>query len=151
MNNDRLIWFGRYEGWLRHLAHGVKDGDADCMRCAARLFDLMLPDECIIVPMPSHVGSARNMLVVANMVATLCTKRVVCDVLRCDPHLSSYDTKKLGLTPDKIQMRVEPSCAVLAGKVFIIDNVVASGATASAALKAIPEATVCTLAYSPWR
>lgn len=150
MINDRIIWFGRYEGWLRHLAHGVKDGDADCMRSAAKLFDLMLPDDCSVVPMPSHEGRATTMLTVATLMANLSARRVVCDVLRCEPHLPSYVQKKAGMAPGEIKMCVEPPCACL-GRVFVIDNCVASGATAAAALRAIPDATVCALAYSPWR
>ena len=62
MNNQNMIWFGRYEGWLRMLAHGVKDYDDNCIGKAAKLFDLMLPDGCVVVPMPSHDGMPRQMV-----------------------------------------------------------------------------------------
>jgi hypothetical protein len=35
--------------------------------------------------------------------------------------------------------------------IFIIDNCMVSGVTASSALKAIPQARICVLAASSWR
>jgi len=144
MNTDRLIWFGRYEGWLRHLARGVRDMDGECLKKAARLFDIMLPDNTTVVPMPSHNGRADAMLKVA-----IATGRRVADCLSCDPHESNYSQKQDGYTPHEIRMRVEG--AKPTGDVFVIDNVIASGVTAAAALAALPNAHICALAYSPFR
>lgn len=151
MNKSNLIWFGRYEGWLRMLARGVKDYDGECIRKAAKLFDLMLPDGCVVVPMPSHTGEARQMLTVANMIPG---ERLVLDVLRCSPHESSYAQKKDGFTPSDIEMWCG-SLPRLGRPVYIIDNVICTGVTASAALRAVKnagsDAMVVALASSPWR
>jgi len=144
MNTDRLIWFGRYEGWLRHLARGVRDMDAECVQKAAQLFGIMLPSDAVVVPMPSHKGRADVMLDVAEA-----TGHKVVDCLRCEPHESNYTQKKHGFAPCEIKMRVKG--AKPKGDVFIIDNVIASGVTAAAALSAMPDAHVCALAYSPFR
>lgn len=153
MNHQNMIWFGRYEGWLRLLAHGVKDGDGECVRKAAKLFDLMLPDGCVVVPMPSHTGEARQMLAVANRMPG---NRHVVDMLRCEPHESCYTQKKDGFTPAPFEMWCNPwmfpsGC----GEVYVIDNVICTGTTASAAIRAFNaegvNARMCALAYSPWR
>lgn len=153
MIKQNMIWFGRYEGWLRLLAHGVKDCDEGCIRKAAKLFDLMLPDGCVVVPMPSHTGEARQMLAVANAMPG--NRRIV-DMLRCDPHESCYTQKKDGLTPVSFDMWCK-SWMLPKGNadIYVIDNVICTGVTASAAIRAFDaigvKAKVCAIAYSPWR
>lgn len=148
--NDRVIWFGRHEGWLRWLAHGVKDGDEECVRKAAGLFDLMLPDECVVVPMPSHEGRASVMWDVAEAIRQKAETRKCrwfVDCLRCDPHTSCYDQKMLGLVPAPFRMWLECEVAT-SSPVFIIDNVVGSGVTAQCALAAFDQkydVNVCAL------
>ena len=153
MNKSNMIWFGRYEGWLRMLAHGVKDYDEECIRKAAKLFDLMLPEGCAIVPMPSHDGMSSQMLAVALRMPW---RRRVVDMLRCDQHESCYTQKKDGFTPAPFRMWCRPcmlpnECV----EVYVIDNVICTGTTASAAIRAFDaigvKARVCALAYSPWR
>ena len=153
MNRQNMIWFGRYEGWLRLLAHGVKDGDAECIRKAAILFDLMLPNGCVVVPMPSHTGEARQMLAVAN---DMLGNRHVVDMLSCDSHESCYSQKKDGFTPAPFEMRCKPwMLPKRCSEVYVIDNVICTGVTACSAIRAFDaigvKARVCTLAYSPWR
>lgn len=150
---DRIIWFGRYEGWLRWLCHGVKDGDIECMDKAARMFDIMLPKGSVIVPMPSHNGKADRMLSIARTLHDLEVSRPVCDILTCRPHVSNYTQKRNGIFPHPIKMifRVRNALSMLrtTGKpVFIIDNCIGSGVTAASALAAIPFARVCVLAKS---
>ena len=163
MNASRMIWFGRYEGWLRMVARGVRDGDRECMRKAAQLFDVMLPDKCIVIPMPSHTGKADRMYDVMIEFVVSGKGRIGLDVLRCNPHESNYSQKKDGIIPVPVVMWAHESGDDVLGfirrrhdiPVFAIDNVICSGVTASAALHALkdvaPNAIVCTLAYSTWR
>lgn len=158
MNHHNMIWFGRYEGWLRMLAHGVKDGDAECIKKAARLFDLMLPDRCVVIPMPAHTGEARQMLDVANAIPG---NRYVVNALTCDPHEPCYIQKKLGTAPYEFEMHLNKRRLKhipkedYNGGFYIIDNCIATGVTAAAARVAVGAAgipsTVCAIAYSPWR
>ena len=150
---DRIFWFGRYEGWLRMVAHGVKDGDADCIELAAKVFDIMLPNECVVVPMPSHEGKADRMLSVVQTLRDMDTSRSVCDILTCRPHVSNYNQKKNGMFPQPIKMmlRCRGALSMLRTTerpVFVIDNCIGSGVTAASALAAIPFARVCVLAKS---
>ena len=146
MSYDRLMWFGRYEGWLRQLARGVREKDAECIGKAAGLFDLMLPKNAVVVPMPSHTGQADAMLAVAKE-----TGRRVVDCLRCVAHESNYTQKKHGFTPEEIKMWTFGGEKLPNDGVFVIDNVICSGVTAAAALSALPNAHVCALAYSTFR
>lgn len=145
---DRIIWFGRYEGWLRMIAHGVKDGDADCIELAAKVFDIMLPNECVVIPMPSHEGTAIEMRLVAERVCSKSLKRDLADILVCKPHESNYIQKKSGFIPAQIFMRSIIGEIDTDLPIFIIDNCIGSGVTAASALEAIPFARVCVLAKS---
>ena len=157
--NSTMIWFGRYEGWLRYLAKGVRAGDKDCIVRAAKLFDLMLPDHCVVVPMPSHTGLATRMLDVANALPE--GKRFVMDSLESEPHESSCSQKEDGFTPAPFSMKFDPTALEkcprddFIGGIYVIDNVLCTGTTATAAIKAIEDkgliAKVVTLAYATWR
>lgn len=150
---DKIIYFGRYEGWLRWLCRGVKDGDCECIKKAAELFKLMLPDECIVVPMPAHSGRSVQMKEVAYHLIEK-SERLCIDALYCEPHMSHYDMKKSGIHPELVHMYAyhEGIKAIKEFRlpVFIIDNVIGSGATAASALNALPDATVVTLAKGRW-
>lgn len=144
---DKLWWFGRYEGWLRWLCKGVQMGDGECIKKSAKLFDLMLPDECVVIPMPGHLGYATSMANVCGELFNLNHNRKWGECLWCDSHEPNYTQKKNG-TPAPIRMGVTAFYdeIVTNKRKFIIDNVIASGVTASAALEAIPEAIVCAIA-----
>ena len=143
----RIAHIGRHAGLLREIAHGVKDGSAKYADMAARLFDAALPPDCVIVPMPGHRGRADTMLDVALRISAM-SGRAVLDALACVPHESSYAQKARGLAPAPIAMLAR---FAVHGKVAIIDNCIASGATASAALAVIPNASVYALTISNWR
>lgn len=148
---NKMIWFGRYEGWLRWLCKGVQAGNSECIKKAAKLFDMMLPDNCLIIPMPGHNGYADQMLKVCIEMGCIWALRnpevrtqAWMDALICNPHQPNYLQKKSGV-PAPIEMSLMGD-AIGYKTVCIIDNVIASGVTASAALKAVPNAIVVALA-----
>ena len=143
----RHIVIGRHAGLLREIAHGAKDGSAKHADMAARLFDAALPSDCVIVPMPGHRGRADAMLDVALRVSAM-SGRAVLDALACVPRESSYAQKARGDKPTPIAMYAK---FAVHGKIIVIDNCIASGVTASAALDAIPTARVCAITISNWR
>ena len=150
MKNNHITWFGRYEGYLRMIARGVRDNNPRCIECAAKLFDLMLPGNAVVAPMPSHLGCAVQMLSVANELYRRRPDIVVCDLLRCDPHEANYSQKKY-TTPEPIKMHLSTAINFDGVGVFVLDNVICTGVTASAALEVLPDATVVALAMSSWR
>lgn len=150
MKNNHITWFGRYEGYLRMIARGVRDNTPWCIESAAKLFDLMLPEGARVVPMPGHHGSACQMLSVVRKLVKRRGDITAYDILKCDPHEANYIQKKY-ITPAPIKMRLSTSINFNGLGVFILDNVVCSGVTASAALEVLPDATVVALAAASWR
>ena len=134
MDRD-IYWLARHEGWHAAIARGVAAGDAQCIEVAAKLFDLYLPDGAVVVPMPSHGGYAEQMLQVAEHMKS----RLVWNILKAKPHESSRSQKMDGYSPLHIEMWMD---RVLEGwypqgtDIYIIDNAVVTGATASSALEA---------------
>ena len=86
MKNNHITWFGRYEGYLRTIARGVRDNNPSCIECASKLFDLMLPEGATVVPMPSHFGTSVQMLSVARQLKKRRKDIRVLDFLRCETH-----------------------------------------------------------------
>lgn len=150
MKNNHITWFGRYEGYIRMIARGVRDNNPKCIECAAKLFDLMLPEGATVIPMPGHHGSACQMLSVVRKLVERRGDITAYDILKCDPHEANYSQKKY-TTPAPIKMRLSTEINFDDAGVFILDNVICTGVTASAALEVLPEATVVALAMSSWR
>lgn len=155
MKNNHITWFGRYEGFLRTIARGVRDNNPKCIECAAKLFDLMLPAGAKVVPMPGHNGAPVQMMSVARQLKKRRKDILLIDCLRCYPHESNYSQKKY-TTPEPINMffveeRLCGECVNRGADMFVIDNVICTGVTAGAALEVLPDATVVALAMSSWR
>ena len=150
MKNNHITWFGRYEDYLRMIARGVRDNNPKCIECAAKMFDLMLPEGAIVVPMPSHYGTAIQMMSVARQLKKRRNDIRVWDCLECEPHEANYSQKKY-TTPKPIKMHLSTAINFDGVEVFVLDNVICTGVTASAALEVLPAATVVALAMSSWR
>ena len=132
------------------IARGVRDNNPKCIECAAKLFDLMLPEGARIIPMPGHNGSACQMLSVVRKIVERRGDITAYDILKCEPHEANYSQKKY-TTPKPIKMQLSTAVNFGGAGVFVIDNVICTGVTASAALEVLPDATVVALAMSSWR
>ena len=150
MKNNHITWFGRYEGYLRMIARGVRDNNPSCIECAAKLFDLMLPEGARVIPMPGHNGRACQMLSVVRKLVEMRNDITAYDILKCAPHESNYSQKEC-TTPKPIKMHLSIPINFNGVGVFVLDNVICTGVTASAALEVLPDATVVALAMSSWR
>lgn len=155
MKNNHITWFGRYEGYLRTIARGIRDNNPKCIECAAKLFDLMLPNGARVIPMPGHHGSACQMLSVVRKLVERRGDITAYDILKCEPHEANYSQKKYA-TPKPIKMflgrkDIDVECVNYGADMFVLDNVICAGVTASAALEVLPDATVVALAMSSWR
>lgn len=136
MDRD-IYWLARHEGWHAAVARGVASGDAQCIKVAAKLFGLYLPVDAVVVPMPSHEGCAEQMLRVANCMEF----RDTWDILKAKPHEPSHSQKMNGLSPAPIEMWMDENMKrkwrfFYSTNIYIIDNTVVTGATASSALEA---------------
>lgn len=130
---------------LRSLAHRVKDGDAEAIADAGRRLAVIMPPDAVLVPMPSHTGEPTTMRLLADAIAANANGAKVVDALRSNAHESNYAQKKRGEEPAEIEMRKVADIPENA-EVYIVDNVIDTGATYSAAMKAIPNAHILALA-----
>ena len=146
-----LISLGQYAGLMRSVAHAIKDGDADACAFAAKYYAAALPENAVVVPMPSHLGRATTMLTVAEYIRNEREDVTVCDCLEADPHESSYWTKKEKRTPRPFRMTAMTTRPPENRPVWVIDNCASSLVTAAMASVALPNAKVMVLAKSNWR
>ena len=131
---------------LRELAKAVKQGDNGAMHKAAQLMAPMVGPDDVLVPIPSHTGKAVQMLSLSRELAQLTGASLV-DVMEGKQRESSYNLKLKGVVQQASEMGFRLNGQIPQGKrVWLVDNVVASGNTASAALTLIPQAQVLALA-----
>lgn len=146
---------------VRADCHAVKTaapGDEVFKRCARRIAE-SIGTNCILVPIPSHTGRATDTLTLAKAIrdalAEKSLRAPVIDGLECDPHESLCELKHTeGGDTDKVEilMRVTESILyeylVNNTPVYLVDNVVDTGKTARAALKALPTNGVIAIGYT---
>lgn len=131
---------------IKALAKDIKKGNKDTIRMAAEAMTPLVPKGAVLVPIPSHTGKAIETLSLAHEIATLTGGQVYNCLAGCARE-SSYELKHHGvvLTSDKMGFELVKERPD-GNNVFLVDNVIASGNTALAALNLIPGATVLALA-----
>ena len=136
-----------YRGRLDRLAHEVKSCSDDAIRHAARLMVPLVPPYSVLVPAPSHTGAATDMLALANAISEG-TGALVADVLKGEARASQYEVKKATGRPMAADaMGIHMVGALPEGYMpVVIDNVVHSGNTAEACVKALGKGVVLALA-----
>ena len=138
-----------YRGKLDRLARAVKqEGNIAAINEAADLMAPFVPAGGVLVPAPSHEGHATDILHLANAIAER-TGSPVADVLKGEPRESQRDYKRLhsgkSLSADMLGIRKEGELPE--GKLpVVIDNVVNTGNTAEACVKALGKGMVLSLA-----
>lgn len=127
-----------------HAVKGITDPDSLTMLNCAEKFMPYINERCNIVPVPSHKGRATDMLALAGAIQKMAKKKkvavTVCDILRCEPHRSLCEAKHAegeDFRTIDILMYTDAPFVKPKEKVFLLDNVVDSGKTIRAALKAI--------------
>lgn len=138
-----------YRGKLDTLAHAVKaDNNTEAINKAANLMSPFVREGMVLVPAPGHIGYATSTLALANAIA----ERVpvpVADVLKSDPRESQYEYKYThngkAMSSDELGIRMEGDLPVGCLPV-VIDNVVHSGNTAEACVRALGKGVVLSLA-----
>ena len=142
---------GGYRGKMDILARNVKSTDfivsTKAISEAADLMSPLIPDNAVLIPAPSHKGMATDMLDLAHAIESR-TGVAVYDVLKSDPRQSQYQTKRetgKALTADQLGIHMEGELPK--GKLpVVIDNVVNTGNTAEACIKALGGGIVLSLA-----
>lgn len=141
---------GCYQNFeLNTLAKKIKDGDRIAIRLAAEKMSPLVKKGDILVPVPSHNGRAEYTLTLSRQIATL-TGAVVMDALAGEKRESSYLLKKKGIMLQAGDLGFRLVGQKPEGHVLVVDNVIASGNTARAAVDVVPGATVLALANDPF-
>ena len=127
---------------VRQLAHGLKDGDyasickaADMMADGIR--EMAAGRNCVLVPIPNHHGRAVYTKTLANEISRR-TGIPMWDILSCRPHMPLHYAKKNDLKPEGIYLKLNLYRQVPEQFTpIVIDNVLDTGYTAGAAIKAV--------------
>ena len=118
-------------------AHAMKNGERWAIYKAAEAMAKYIPTNAVLVPIPSHTGNATYTLELAKRIARA-TNAEVLDALKCEPREMLYNLKKQGKRPTPRQMGFYLVRSIPENKrVIILDNVVATGTTAAAAVQAV--------------
>lgn len=129
---------------LRSLCHGIKDGNADDIARAARLMAKLVRPGDTLVPIPSRTGVATTAKMLAEAISKI-TGAPVADILKGASRKSMYEMKKGGTIPGEeflgLRLEGEPP-----ENTVFVDNVVATGTTARAALRLVPGSRLIALA-----
>ena len=147
----RFISHGHYyDGINNWLCHKLKENDPQAITYCARQLVKMLPENAVVVPIPGHHGYALQTLYLARAISEQSDGRIpVANVLKGKSRISNYQAKMDGhpLTSSELgfhQVRTLPK-----GKVpYLLDNVVDTGTTAKAAVKALGGGIVLSYAMS---
>ena len=127
---------------VRQLAHGLKDGDyASICRAADMMADgirgMAAGCDCVLVPIPNHHGTGVYPQTLANEMSRR-TGTPTWDILSCRPHMPLHYAKKNDLKPEGIYLKLNLYRQVPEQFTpIVIDNVLDTGYTAGAAIKAV--------------
>ena len=127
---------------VRQLAHGLKDGDYASICKAAEMMadgirEMAAGRNCVLVPIPNHRGRAIYTKTLANEISRR-TGIPTWDILSCRPHMPLHYAKKNDLKPEGIYLKLNLYRQVPEQFTPIaIDNVLDTGYTAGAAIKAV--------------
>ena len=127
---------------MRQLAHGLKDGDYASICKAAEMMadgirEMAAGHNCVLVPIPNHHGRAVYTKTLANEISRR-TGIPTWDILSCRPHIPLHYAKKNDLKPEGIYLKLNLYRQVPEQFTpIVIDNVLDTGYTAGAAIKAV--------------
>lgn len=123
------------------VAHGLKVGEKQAINQAA--FDMVknIPDNAILVPMPSSCGYATYTKDLADAIRNINPSLDVLDVLKCNEREKLYDLKKKGFEADKDYFNFYLSGSLPNDRpVYFVDNTLSTGTTYLHAKEAVPGA-----------
>lgn len=143
-----LLAATRYDNASRIIAHGLKQNSQHAILTAAQQMAAILPENCVLVPVPSHHGHATYTLQLANCISELCGAAVA-DVLGGKVRQLTYDVKRQGKSLMAFDLGFHLEAALPDGKFpILIDNVIDTGLNAMAAAGAVGHCAVLSYAMT---
>ena len=137
-----------YEGINQWVAHKLKEGDAEVFDYAARQMAKLLPKNAVLVPIPGRHGTPDQTMQLCRDIASY-THLPILDALRGNERESQYEAKYKGRSLTEEQLGYRRIATVPTGRApYLIDNVVDTGTTAKAAVKALGGGIVLSYAMS---
>ena len=137
-----------YEGINQWVAHKLKEGDAEVFDYAARQMAKLLPKNAVLVPIPDRHGKPNQTMRLCRDIASY-THLPILDALRGNDRESQYEAKYKGRSLTEEQFGYRRIAHIPTGRVpYLIDNVVDTGTTAKAAVKALGGGVVLSYAMS---
>lgn len=137
-----------YNPCTRLMAHALKDGNWSTILEAAYLMAPLVPKNSVLIPMPSHSGSADAMLKLANAISWISGAEVL-DILKGCKRKTVYDMKKNGKKVSADDLGYYTTASIPEGKVaVVVDNVCDTGVNAIAAANAIGGCVLLTYAVT---
>ena len=137
-----------YEGINQWVAHKLKEGDTDAFDYAARQMSKLLPKNAVLVPIPGRHGTPDQTLKLCRNIASY-THLPIIDALRGNERESQYEAKYKGRYLTEEQLGYRRIATIPTGRIpYLIDNVVDTGTTAKAAVKALGGGVVLSYAMS---
>lgn len=133
---EQIRYCGRYQGWLRDAVLAYKAGDESMVRPLARVLGTALPAGSRVTPVPSSSSKVRRrgFDTVTGIVECATVQRLA--VLR----VVGRPLDQVGLSAVDRQRNVQGafrSGSLVAGEIWLVDDVVTTGATLSAAAHAL--------------
>lgn len=137
-----------YEGINQWVAHKLKEGDAEVFDYAARQMAKLLPKKAVLVPIPGRHGTPDQTMRLCRDIASY-THLPIIDALRGNDRESQYEAKYKGRSLTEEQLGFNKVTSLPSDRVpYLIDNVVDTGTTAKAAVKALGGGVVLSYAMS---
>jgi len=132
----------------RELAHRMKDNDINAIYTMAKDLSKLIHGDCVLIPVPNRIGKAIATLLLAQWIIEFAR-----DIRKLQLKLESiligrerpslYYSKKEGKRMAELHFGFRLSSSAPEGKkIYLVDSVLASGLTASAALRLVPSADV---------
>ena len=137
-----------YEGINQWVAHKLKEGDAEVFDYAARQMAKLLTNNAVLVPIPGRHGTPDQTMRLCRDIASY-TQLPILDALRGKERESQYEAKYKGRSLTEEQLGYRQIANIPQGRIpYLIDNVVDTGTTAKAAVKALGGGVVVSYAMS---
>ena len=137
-----------YEGINQWVAHKLKEGDGDAYDYAARQMAKLLPKNAVLIPIPGRHGTPDQTMQLCRNIASY-THLPIIDAIRGNDRESQYEAKYKGRSLTEEQLGYRRIATIPTGQIpYLIDNVVDTGTTAKAAVKAIGGGVVLSYAMS---